>query len=53
MNAAAVCIAFAETSRRREVLSFKHHAEVAGLRDKHPDIADRARGSPTRAYLQR
>jgi hypothetical protein len=30
MNAAAVCRAF-ETSRRREVLSFAHHAEVAGL----------------------
>jgi hypothetical protein len=26
MNAAMVCQAF-ETSRRREVLSFKHHAE--------------------------
>lgn len=30
MNAALVCRAF-ETSRRREVLSFKHHAEVAAL----------------------
>ena len=29
-NAAAVCKAF-ETSRRREVLSFSHHAEVAAL----------------------
>jgi N6-adenosine-specific RNA methylase IME4 len=30
MNAASVCRAF-ETSRRREVLPFTHHAEVAGL----------------------
>jgi len=30
MNAASVCRSF-ETSRRREVLSFKHHAEVASL----------------------
>ena len=29
-NAAAVCRTF-ETSRRRDVLSFKHHAEVASL----------------------
>jgi N6-adenosine-specific RNA methylase IME4 len=29
-NAASVCIAF-ETSRRRELVSFSHHAEVAGL----------------------
>ncbi|MBV9680225.1 MAG: hypothetical protein JO046_00425 [Solirubrobacterales bacterium] len=29
-NAAAVCRAF-ETSRRREALTFRHHAEVAGL----------------------
>jgi hypothetical protein len=41
MNAAAVCIAFKETSRRREVLPFIHHAEVAGFCGKHPDIADR------------
>jgi len=38
-NAASVCRAFAETSRRRDVLSFNHHAEVAGLSD--PAIADR------------
>ena len=31
MNAASVCRAF-ETSRRREVLSFRHYAEVAGPR---------------------
>ena len=30
MNAAAVCRKF-ETSRRREVLGFKHRAEVAAL----------------------
>jgi hypothetical protein len=30
MNAAGVCRAF-ETSRRREDLSFQHHAEVASL----------------------
>jgi N6-adenosine-specific RNA methylase IME4 len=36
-NAANVCRAF-ETSRRREVLSFKHHAEVAALP---PTDADR------------
>ena len=36
MNVAAVCKAF-ETSRRREALSFSHHAEVAGL---HPNEAD-------------
>ncbi len=37
MNAASVCRAF-ETSRRREVLSFKHHTEVAALP---PTDADR------------
>lgn len=31
MDAAFVCRAFTETSRRREVLSFGHHREVAGL----------------------
>jgi hypothetical protein len=36
MNAAAICKAF-ETSRRREVLSFSHHAEVVALP---PDQAD-------------
>jgi hypothetical protein len=36
MNVAVVCKAF-ETSRRREVLSFSHHAEVAAL---HPNEAD-------------
>ena len=35
-NAASVCRAF-ETSRRREVLSFGHHAEVAALRVKEAD----------------
>jgi hypothetical protein len=37
MNAAAVCRAFKETSRRREVLSFTHHAEVAGRAAKEAD----------------
>jgi N6-adenosine-specific RNA methylase IME4 len=32
MNLGSVSRAFAETSRRREVLSFNHHAEVAGLK---------------------
>jgi Domain of unknown function (DUF4326) len=40
-DVAYVCRAFAETSRRREVLSFIHHREVAGLCEKNPDIADR------------
>jgi hypothetical protein len=31
MDAASVCRQFAETSRRREVLSFSHHREVAAL----------------------
>jgi hypothetical protein len=35
-NAATVCRAF-ETSRRREVLSFKHHAEVASLQKEKAD----------------
>jgi hypothetical protein len=35
-NAASVCRAF-ETSRRREVLSFGHHAEVAALDVKEAD----------------
>src|SRR3982074_689971 len=35
-NAASVCRAF-ETSRRREVLSFGHHAEVAALGVKEAD----------------
>ena len=35
-NAASVCRAF-ETSRRREVLLFGHHAEVAGLDAKEAD----------------
>jgi hypothetical protein len=30
-DAAWVCDAFKETSRRRDVLSFNHHKEVAGL----------------------
>src|SRR4051794_32871037 len=38
MDAASVCRSFAETSRRREALSFRHHREVAALS---PDIADR------------
>jgi MT-A70 len=37
-NAATVCRAFAKTSRRREALSFNHHAEVAG---RLPEEADR------------
>jgi hypothetical protein len=41
MDASSVCRAFAETSRRHEVLSFKHHREVAQLCAQHPDIADR------------
>jgi len=36
MNTAAVATAF-ETSRRREVLSFSHHAEVAGLSAEEAD----------------
>jgi len=36
-NAATVCRAF-ETSRRREVLSFAHHAEVAGLPTEEADV---------------
>jgi N6-adenosine-specific RNA methylase IME4 len=36
MNAATVCRQF-ETSRRREVLSFKHHAEVAALPSSEAD----------------
>jgi hypothetical protein len=35
-NAATVCRAF-ETSRRRETLSFSHHAEVAGLPPEEAD----------------
>lgn len=35
-NAASVCRAF-ETSRRREVLSFKHHSEVAALPSEKAD----------------
>jgi N6-adenosine-specific RNA methylase IME4 len=38
-NTASVCRAFDERSRRHDLLSFKHHAEVAGLP---PDEADRA-----------
>lgn len=37
MNIGSICRSF-ETSRRREVLSFKHHAEVSGLP---PDQADK------------
>jgi hypothetical protein len=36
MNIAVVCKAF-ETSRRREVLSFCHHAEVSGLHQNEAD----------------
>lgn len=32
-NWGSVCRAFRQTSRRREVLSFKHHTEVASLQD--------------------
>jgi hypothetical protein len=31
MNAASICGAFAETSRRREVLGFNYHVAVAAL----------------------
>jgi hypothetical protein len=42
MNAASVCRAF-ETSRRRETLSFAHHAEVASLPPEQADeLLDRA-----------
>jgi N6-adenosine-specific RNA methylase IME4 len=37
MNAASVCRAFVETSRRREVLTFSHHAEVLGLEPAEAD----------------
>lgn len=41
-NMASVCRAF-ETSRRREHLSFAHHAEVAGLEpDQADDLLERA-----------
>lgn len=36
-NAGSVCIAFKEVSRRRDTLSFKHHAEVAGLPEEQAD----------------
>jgi uncharacterized protein DUF4326 len=36
MNAASICRAF-ETSRRREVLSFMHHAEVAAIPPEEAD----------------
>jgi hypothetical protein len=36
-DAASVCRSFAETSRRREVLSFQHHREVMGLDKKQAD----------------
>lgn len=39
MNAGSVARTF-ETSRRREVLSFKHHAELAGISNKSPPAAD-------------
>lgn len=37
MNAAALCRKF-ETSRRRDVLSFNHHAEVAALQPPEADV---------------
>jgi hypothetical protein len=37
MNAASVVRAFPETSRRREVLTFNHHAEVAALPPEEAD----------------
>ena len=37
MNTAAICRAFSDTSRRRENLSFKHHAEVASLPEAEAD----------------
>jgi N6-adenosine-specific RNA methylase IME4 len=40
-NAAWVCESYPEVSRRRETLSFKHHAEVASLPvDKQEDLLD-------------
>lgn len=48
MNAATVCRAFG-TSRRREVLSFKHHAEVAALP---AHTADRLLDSAVREFRQ-
>lgn len=50
MNAASVCRAFEETSRRREVLSFWHHAEVASDRlssDEADEILDWAEDDGT------
>jgi hypothetical protein len=41
MHAASISRAFDETCRRRQVLTFNHHVEVAPLCDRHPDIADR------------
>ncbi|MFL5337263.1 MAG: hypothetical protein ACJ8H8_29835 [Geminicoccaceae bacterium] len=52
MNAGVVARAFSETSRRRDVLSFTHHAEVAGLEHREQDrLLDRAEreGLTTRA----
>jgi hypothetical protein len=55
-NAAVVATAFKETSRRHDVLSFKHHAEVAALpeatADDMLDWAERERKS-TRELRQR
>jgi hypothetical protein len=39
-NAAWVCGCF-RMSRRRDILSFRHHAEVAAFCDRNPEIADR------------
>lgn len=56
MNAASVCRAFRETSRRREVLGFAHHAEVAGLAppdaDALLDWAEENRASTRQLRLQ-
>ena len=37
MNYGSVCRAFKKTSRRREVLSFSHHAEVAAVPEPEAD----------------
>jgi N6-adenosine-specific RNA methylase IME4 len=40
-NAGSVCVAFKEVSRRRDTLSFEHHAEVAALpTDKADELLD-------------
>ena len=46
-NAASFCRAF-KRSRRRDVLSFAHHAEVAGRADANESSADRPECHPCR-----